>query len=223
MDFIFMLTRNDKTVIDGLDVIDIIADCGVQHIGFKDVGVDKDTLFSLTNRIHELGATSYIEVVSTTPESVKTSLDTAAELGVDRVLGGQDIDYALDALKDCGAAYYPFPGNPVGHPTKLGGLPDDIGQDCKRMMTAGCAGVDLLAYRATDCDPLDLVRAARDSLDDGYLIVAGSVDSPERISALADAGADAFTIGTAVFDGSFSPDKGSIKSQCRDVLAACSG
>jgi len=223
MDFIFMLTRNDKTILDGIEVIDLISECGVKHIGFKDVGVDRDTLMSLTDRIRKLGATSYIEVVSTTSESIKTSLNVASEIGVDRVLGGQDVPYALDALKDCGAAYYPFPGRPEGHPTKLGGSPDDIMADCTEMMAAGCAGVDLLAYRATDCDPLDMVRAARRSIQDGYLIVAGSIDSPARIQALADAGADAFTIGTAVFDGSFSPDKGSIRSQCRDVLVACGG
>ena len=221
MDFIFMLTRGDKTIQDGLEVIDIISECGVTHIGFKDVGVDKEMLFALATRIRDIGATSYIEVVSTTPESIKNSLNIAAEIGVDRVLGGKDVDYALKTLKSCGAEYFPFPGQPAGHPTTLGGSPEEIAEDCRQMMAAGCAGVDLLAYRATDCDPLDLVRAARKAMNGGYLIVAGSVDSSGRIRALADAGADAFTIGTAVFDGSFSPDKGSIRSQCRDVLAAC--
>lgn len=223
MDFIFMLTRSDKTVVDGLEVIDLIADCGVQHIGFKDVGVEQDVLHALSQRIRDLSATSYIEVVSTTNESIEKSLSVAAEIGIDRVLGGQNVEHALATLKDSGAAYYPFPGKPQGHPTKLGGSPEEIEADCSRMMAAGCAGVDLLAYRATDCDPLDLVRAARRGVGDGYLIAAGSVDSPDRIRALADAGADAFTIGTAVFDGSFSPNKGSIKSQCRDILAACGG
>ena len=37
------------------------------------------------------------------------------------------------------------------------------------------------------------------------------------------AGADAFTIGSAVFDGSFSPNKGNIVSQLRDVLDATRG
>jgi len=86
----------------------------------------------------------------------------------------------------------------------------------------GCAGVDLLAYRATAADPLDLVRAARQALGrDKQLIVAGSVNSAERIRALRDAGADAFTIGSAVFDGSFSARKGALRSQLQDVLAAC--
>ncbi len=38
--------------------------------------------------------------------------------------------------------------------------PDRIADDCRRAEAAGCAGVDLLAYRATDANPLDLVRAA---------------------------------------------------------------
>jgi hypothetical protein len=52
-------------------------------------------------------------------------------------------------------------------------------------------------------------------------VVAGSVRSREQIGALRQAGADAFTIGSAAFDGSFSPRKGLLVSQLQDVLAAC--
>jgi putative N-acetylmannosamine-6-phosphate epimerase len=84
----------------------------------------------------------------------------------------------------------------------------------------GCAGVDLLAYRATEADPLALVRAAR-AATPGQVIVAGSVNTPARIRGLREAGADAFTIGSAAFDGSFSPRKGLLRSQLLDILAAC--
>ena len=53
------------------------------------------------------------------------------------------------------------------------------------------------------------------------LIVAGSVNSTQRIHALAEAGVDAFTIGSAVFDGAFSPSKGSFRGQILDILEAC--
>ena len=221
MDFIFMLTRGDKTVKNSLEMLEIGLESGVTHIGFKDVGVDKRTLAELAKRIKEAGAVSYMEVVSTTSESILESIQTAAEIGIERVLGGQDIEAALDILKDSGARYFPFPGRPAGHPTNLGGSAEEITADCARIRAAGCPGVDLLAYRATDADPLDLIRAARAGLDDGYLIVAGSIDSPERIRAIADAGSDAFTIGTAVFDFAFTPGLQSIEAQCRDVLAAC--
>jgi putative N-acetylmannosamine-6-phosphate epimerase len=51
-------------------------------------------------------------------------------------------------------------------------------------------------------------------------VVAGSIDTPGRIRALAEAGANAFTIGSAAFDGSFSPRKGALASQLEDILEA---
>jgi len=220
MEFIFMLTRDDQTVEDCFDVIDILRDTRIKHIGFKDIGVDRETLAALNDRIKRLGAVSYMEVVSTTSEACLSSARTAVEIGVDRLLGGTEITATLEILQASDIAYYPFPGRPEGHPTRLHGGPADIAADCRQAEALGCAGVDLLAYRAADADPLDLVRAARDA-HSGELIVAGSIDTPEQIHALAAAGVDAFTIGTAAFDGSFSPRKGSLRSQLRDILAAC--
>lgn len=221
MDFIFMLTRGDKTVEDCLDVLDQIEPLGLGHIGFKDVGVPPATLRKLTDRIRARGAISYMEVVSETPEACLNSARVAREVGVDRLLGGTDVARVGEILAGTGTAYYPFPGFPSGHPTRLGGRPVDVTAHCEAFRAAGCAGADLLAYRATEADPLELIRAARRGLGDGYLIVAGSITSAERIRAVADAGADAFTIGTAVFDGSYSPRKGSLLSQLGDVIADC--
>lgn len=221
MDFIFMLTRGDKTVEDCLSVFDEIAPLGLKHVGFKDVGVDFATLVKLTERIKKTGATSYMEVVSETPEACLRSAEIGKKLGIDRLLGGTDVKAVKEILAGSGTSYYPFPGFPVGHPTKLGGHPADVTAHCERFMAEGCAGADLLAFRATEAAPLDLVRAARKGLGKGYLIVAGSITSRQRIADVAAAGADAFTIGTAVFDGSYNPRKGSILSQLGDVIADC--
>jgi putative N-acetylmannosamine-6-phosphate epimerase len=83
----------------------------------------------------------------------------------------------------------------------------------------GARGVDLLAYRATEADPIDLVRAARKALK-GELIVAGSIASPERIRAVRDAGADAFTIGTAAIAGTFAKDRTGLTAQLEAILDA---
>ena len=218
MDFIFMLTRGDKTVEDSLAVLDQIAALGLRHVGFKDVGVPRETLETITSRIRTIGATSYMEVVSESPEACLNSARVARDLGVDRLLGGTQVAEIRTILAGTHTEYFPFPGRPVGHPTKLGGTAADVEADCRRIMESGCAGADLLAYRATEAEPLALVKAARRGLGPGYLIVAGSITTPERIRAIADAGADAFTIGTAVFDGSYSPRKGSLLSQLSDVL-----
>jgi hypothetical protein len=222
MDFIFMLTRDDRTIEDCLDLMDLIRPVGLKHVGFKDVGVPPGVLKSLTRAIHASGATSYMEVVSTTPEACLASARVARDLGVNRLLGGTQVDEIIDLLKGSGTEYYPFPGRPVGHPTKLGGTPSEVQAQCQNFVSRGCAGCDILAYRATEADPIDLVKAARRGLGpDKYLIVAGAVTSAQRIRAVEAAGADAFTIGTAVFNGSYSPTKGSIVSQLRDVLADC--
>ena len=217
-----MLTRDDRTIEIAFAVVDEAVAVGLQHIGFKDVGVTPATLRALNARIKSSGATSYMEVVSTSPEAALRSASVAAEIGVDRLLGGTDAEGILRTIAGSGIAYYPFPGFPEGHPTRLGGAPADIAAHSVAFLARGCAGVDLLAYRATAAEPLDLVRAARRALGrDRTLIVAGSVNSAERIAALRAAGADAFTIGSAVFDGSFSPSKGGLRAQLSDVLAAC--
>ena len=220
IDFIFMLTRHDQTIVDCLEVFDDIRDLGLGHVGFKDVGVDKTTLETLNRSIRESGAISYMEVVSTSREASLESARIARALGVDRLLGGTDVEDTLEILDGSGIAYLPFPGRPEGHPTRLGGTAGSIEEDCRRFAAMGCAGVDLLAYRATECDPLDLVRAARAGTT-GEVVVAGSIGSVERIHAVAEAGADAFTIGTAALEGTFSPRKGALASQLRDILDAC--
>ena len=216
-----MLTQDDRTVRDALEVLEVIRPLGLRHIGFKDVGLEPALMFELNRRIKAQGATSWLEVVSTAPGAALAVARSAVEIGVDRLLGGADADAVLALLAGTGIRYYPFPGAPRGHPTVLGGRPDEILADCAAFRAKGCAGVDLLAYRATEAEPLELVQAARHALGDRTLVVAGSIDRPGRICALAKAGADAFTIGSAVFNGTFAPRQGALTAQLRAVLAAC--
>ena len=217
-----MLTRNDRTIEDAPAVLELIRPVGLTHIGFKDVGVSPCVLERLTQAIRAAGAISYMEVVSTTPEACLASARIGRELGVDRLLGGTQVDEVLGILKGSHTGYFPFPGRPVGHPTRLDGAAEEVEADCRRFAERGCSGCDILAYRATEADPIELVRAARRGLGpDGTLIVAGAVNSFERVQAVKRAGADAFTIGSAVFDGSYSPRNGSILSQLCAVVADC--
>ena len=220
MDFILMLTRNDRTIEDAEGVVDTACDLGVRHIGFKDVGVPYATMQELARRIRGRGGICYLEVVSTTPDAMLRSLEVGQALGADRILGGTDLQAAARILGDL-SRYFPFPGRPVGHPTRLGGSAALVAEHTRAARAMGCGGVDLLAYRATEAEPLELVRAARAALSGGMLIVAGSVNSRDRIHALAAAGVDAFTVGSAVFDGAFSPTKGSLRGQLLDILDAC--
>lgn len=220
MDFIFMLTRDDQTIEDCLDVYEAVRHVKLNHVGFKDVGVAPETLRRLHDRLKEDGRTTHMEVVSTDRDSALRSAEIGVKLGVDCLLGGTEVDAVLSLVKGTKTAYFPFPGNPVGHPTKLGGTPEKIEADTRAAVMKGCGGVDLLAYRAIEADPLELVRAARRGTDK-TVIVAGSINSPERIRLIREAGADLFTIGTAALDGSFCPRIGLLANQLNRILDAC--
>jgi len=212
-----MLTRGDRTVDTCLAVLDEIAPLGLTHIGFKDVGVDLPTLRALRAGIKALGAEAYLEVVATSPETMLASARMGAELEVEHLLGGTLAEETLEILRGTAVRYYPFPGTPVGHPTRLGGTAALVEEQTAAFIAQGCAGVDLLAYRAFEADPLDLVRAARTACGGQKLICAGGVDSPARINALRAAGADAFTVGSAAFDGVFA--QGGLADQLKEILA----
>jgi len=216
-----MLTRQDRTIADCLNLFELVRPLGLKHVGFKDVGVPPSTLAALNAAIRASGATSYMEVVSTTAETCLNSARVAVELGVDCLMGGTDVAAVQEIVQGSAIRFFPFPGFPRGHPTKLAGTPEDVEAHCYAFAAKGCAGADLLAYRATEADPLALIRAAKKGLGRKPLIVAGSIASKAQVKAIAEAGADAFTIGSAVFDGSYAPNMGSIASQLAEVQADC--
>ena len=220
MDFILMLTHADRTIEDAESVADAALELGIRHVGFKDIGASPATMRAIVQKVRACGGTSYLEVASTASGAISTSLETGRALGVDCILGGTDLAVAANVLGNL-AGYFPFPGQPVGHPTQLRGSPEVVAEHTRFARALGCGGVDLLAYRALEADPIELVRAARDALAGGRLIVAGSVNSPRQIHALAAAGADAFTIGSAIFDGSFLPNKSAFRDQVLEIFDTC--
>ena len=197
--FIFMLTHHDATVADALDVYDALRDTGLRHVGFKDIGVTSETLAELTRRMHADGRTVYLEVVSITAEDELRSIQAAREIGVDVVMGGTHVADALSLLAGSGLRYFPFPGRIVGHPSVLEGTIHEISSSAAALTAqAGVDGLDLLAYRhAGPVEPI-IDAVVRASL--GPVVIAGSIDSAERIVAVTALGAWGFTIGGAIFE-----------------------
>ena len=219
-----MLTRNDATVENALDLVEIARGLRVRHIGFKDVGADAPMLGRVTGAIRAAGASPWMEVVATSREAELRSVALGRDLGVDWLMGGVHVEEAMRVLEGCATRYLPFAGKPSGHPTRLGGSAAEVEAQCRVFAAMGCAGVDILAYRATEADPLDLVAACRRAFSDrGAVVVAGSVNSAERVNAVRAAGADAFTIGTAAIEASYAPGMGPVAAQLRAVLEDCGG
>ncbi len=120
MNFIFMLTRQDRTVSNCLDVLAQIAPLGLLHIGFKDIGVEAQTLGALHAGIKALGAVSYLEVVATSPQATLHSARLGAELGVDCLLGGTQVEETLNILAGTRHKIFPLPRYPPRPPHAAG-------------------------------------------------------------------------------------------------------
>jgi len=199
IEFIFMLTRDDVTLSDAREVYASIADTGVRHVGCKDVGLPEEELAALMDDIRANGHQTYLEVVSETEEATLESARAAAEIRPDHLIGGTLIEPVQEILAGTGVKFWPYVGHIVGHPCLLRGSIDEIVADTERAAALGVDGINLLAYRY-DGDVEALVRAVVGATD-LPVICAGSVDSVQRIRALEECGAWAFTIGTAALDG----------------------
>lgn len=216
MDFIFMLTNHDRTVDGALAVLEEVKPTGLTHVGFKDVGATPEQQRALAESAHAAGMTVYLEVVSTSPEAELASVSAGCAAGVDWILGGTNPELALPLLAGTGVNYAPFPGTIVGHPSVLTGSIEEIAAHAARLTALeGVTGVDLLAYRHQEVDPLELTRAVVEA-SAGPVIAAGSVVTRDQISGLKRAGASAFTIGGAIFDDKLPGD--GIAAQVRTAL-----
>jgi hypothetical protein len=220
MEFIFMLTRSDETIADAREVYASVAAAGVRHFGCKDVGLPRRELEALLSDIESNGHTSYLEVVSESDEATLASARAAAEIRPDYLIGGTLIEPVQEIIAGTGIKFFPYVGRVVGHPCLLRGSIQEIADDARRVEALGLDGVNLLAYRY-DGDVEALVDAvvSNTSLP---VIAAGSVDSAERIRALANHGVWAFTIGTAALDGVLLPDE-PLQAQLELALDAAAG
>jgi mannose-6-phosphate isomerase-like protein (cupin superfamily) len=215
--FIFMLTRNDRTVEDASEQLQTALALGVRHIGFKDIGLPIDQLKALNVAINEGGATSYLEVVSLDRDSEIASARAAAEIGVDVLLGGTRVDDVLPIIAGSGIEYCPFPGRISGHPSVLEGSIAEIVESARALAAReGVHGLDLLAYRSKEDVPA-LIKAVCAAVAKP-VYVAGSIDTPERIGVVKDAGAAGFTIGTAALDGKYPAPEKDVSSQLDAIL-----
>ena len=218
-DFIFMLTRHDRTVADAAALVPVALAQGIRHIGFKDLGLPFGELHELARLIRVGGGRSYLEVVSLDGESEIRSAEAAIAIGVDFLLGGTRVDEVAPLLAGTGLRYYPFPGRVVGHPSVLEGTAEEIVASAVAMAARpGVAGLDLLAYRAA-LDAPGLIAAVCAAVDKP-VIVAGSINSPARIAAVRRSGAAGFTIGTSALDGTFPAAGAGLAAQLQAIVAA---
>ena len=204
-ELIVMLTYNDKTVENAIELFDTLKDSPVQHWGFKDVGLQKDEMQKLVNNMKAAGKTTYLEVVSLSEAEGLSGAELAMNCGFDILMGTVFFDSIHVLLKDSPVKYYPFIGHVHSHPSILEGKIEDIAKETGLLESKGLDGFDLLTYRYTG-NALELLKAVVKATRKVPIVSAGSIDNFDRIAEVRDAGAWGFTIGTAFFEKKFVPD-----------------
>jgi 2,4-dienoyl-CoA reductase-like NADH-dependent reductase (Old Yellow Enzyme family) len=211
-----MLTHQDKTVQNALELFERTKDFPIKHWGFKDVGLSPDEMQKVVAVMKDSGKTTFLEVVSLSEEEGLQGARLAVELGFDILMGTVFYPSIADYLKDKPVLYYPFPGRVHSHPSILDGEIEEIVAHARELEGYGVHGLDLLTYRYNGEAP-SLLRQVVDATK-VPVVSAGSIASFARIEEVWSAGAWGFTIGTAFFEKQFLPE-GSFEE---NVQAVCS-
>ena len=110
LQLIVMLTHNDKTVANALEVFEKCKDTKAQFWGFKEAPLPLSEMKELYAYMKTCGKTTFLEVVAYTEEEGMAGAKVAAECGCD-VLMGTCFSDAINAFcHEHGLKYMPFAG-----------------------------------------------------------------------------------------------------------------
>jgi len=101
--------------------------------------------------------------------------------------------------------FFPYIGRIVGHPCLLRGTIEEIVSDAKRTQKLCADGINLLAYRY-DGNIQELIESVQSSIGI-LLVIAGNIDSYERIIEMKRLGVWGYTVGGAIMESRFLPGK----------------
>jgi len=203
-ELIVMLTYQDRTVPDALDLFQRTREYPIAHWGFKDVGLSAEEMKIIVEAMKDAGKTTFLEVVSLSEQEGLGGAQLAVELGFDILMGTVYFPSISEYLRDKPVRYYPFPGHVHSHPSILDGTIDEIVAHARQLEAHGAHGLDLLTYRFNG-EASRLLKLVVDATNIP-IVSAGSIASFERINEVWDSGAWGFTIGSAFFESQFVPN-----------------
>lgn len=200
---IVMLTHEDKTVENALEIFETCKGLPVNYWGFKDVGLPSPQMRELIKALKSAGKTTFLEIVSYTKDECMAGAEFAVDFGFDFLMGTLFFPEVWEFLKEKDIKYSPFVGDVSGSPSVLKGTVESMLEESESLRAEGVHGVDLLAFRH-ESDPEELARDFI-RLSKIPVILAGSIDSFERIEFVNDINPWGFTMGSALFNENFVP------------------
>jgi len=212
---IIMLTYNDKTVSNALEVFDQCKDLPVKYWGFKNVGLPVEKMKKLVSNMKKAKKTAFLEVVTYDEKSCIDAAKLAIDCQFNYLMGTIYFESVHNLLKDKNIKYSPFCGKVSGSPSILEGSIQEIIDKAKLIEKKGVDGFDLLAYRYVG----NAEKLAKEFIKTIKIpvILAGSINSFDRLDKVKQFNPWGFTLGTAFFDKKFVRGN-SFKDQVKKVI-----
>lgn len=200
-ELIVMLTKNDHTAENALEVFESCKDTRAKCWGAKEQGIPLQQMKKLYDAFREYGKTSFLEVVAYNEKECIDGAKLAVQCGCDVLMGTLFFDSVCRICRDNGIKYMPFVGKVSGRPSILNGTAQEMILEARERVEKGAWGIDLLGYRYTE----DGYRLSKEVVRQCRVPVclAGSIDSFSRLDQVMEIAPDFFTIGGAFFDGKF--------------------
>ena len=211
---IVMLTYNDQTVPNAIEVFESAKDAPAKFWGMKDEGLEEEKMIHLFQRMKDCGKTTFLEIVADDLDVEAESVRLAVRVGADVVTGTHYRKELHDMLTQAGIKYMPFVGRTVGIPIVVKGTVDEIVAEAIELVENGCFGIDAAPYRYEgDIDQYntELLKNVK-----APCCVAGSVNGFARVQEVIDYGYWGFTVGSAFFENKFG--NGSFADQIAAVM-----
>ena len=208
-----MLTYDDLTVPNAYEMFDACKSSKAAFWGFKEEALPVPEMRALFDYMKANGKRTVLEVVAYEPEECMAGALTAAECGVEIMMGTVYSDAVNRFCADRGIKYMPFVGEVSGRPSVLKGTAEGMIAEAQRYLAKGVYGFDLLGYRFEG----DMARLNREFVRrvPAPVCIAGSVNSFRRLDEVKQTAPWAFTVGSAFFDKCFGEDfAGQIDTVC---------
>ncbi len=200
---IVMLTNNDRTVPDAIQRFQEVKDLPISRFGFKDVGLEEPKMRRLIADMKAAGKDTFLEVVSYTEDACMAGAKLAVDMGFDYLMGTIYYQSVFAYLSTQNIKFLPFCGKVYGSPSVLEGSFSEIIADGRKLLDSGVFGIDLLSFRHQD--GAGLASAYCDAIREP-VVIAGSINSFERITFIHQIKPWGFTMGSALFSKNFMKD-----------------
>ena len=128
-ELVVMLTHNDQTVPDAVEVFEAAKNSKAKFWGFKEIGLPEEKMKILVDKMKAAGKTTFLEVVDYTEEGCVEGAKIGARCGFDILMGTLYFDSVKKVAEEAGMKYMPFVGEITGRPSVLGGTIEGMIED----------------------------------------------------------------------------------------------